>query len=388
MALPLPLSGLIPDGFAYWEVARENSIPRTHHHLEQVDKMQSDSWQQLLALESVDVVTDWHERIHSRTLSMRRALEVTAPAKQAREFFRNAANADNTVRPLLTFYGVASLSRAATLLLKRDNGEAGLTSGHGIETDEWRQTLSGEPHAALRAIGGLKIRTCAGLFHDFVTEVGVRMCLHLSSSAVDGRLQFLAPEIGTEVKLHDLLCRLPDVTRELAHVKDLQPLVAPIQMSGKEDGMTAFRVTGERFKDFEEEYVKLGCVVDSPGAITTRLKVPKEVQPQFVQAYITSSFASIPSIFIAKPFSTDLRLSQISMTYLLSYYLGMLTRYFPTHWVALHQGARGDSFRPAIQAAQRYVERVFPKLVIELLMDVVENPGVWQLDSAKSQASP
>jgi hypothetical protein len=42
---------------------------------------------------------------------------------QAREFFRNSDAAANSVKPLLTFYGVASLVRALTLLLRRDGGE-------------------------------------------------------------------------------------------------------------------------------------------------------------------------------------------------------------------------------------------------------------------------
>ena len=63
--------------------------------------MKSDVWQQLLALESVDLVSNWHSQIHKRTLNLRRAHEITASAKQAREYFRNASNADVTVRPLL-----------------------------------------------------------------------------------------------------------------------------------------------------------------------------------------------------------------------------------------------------------------------------------------------
>ena len=57
--------------------------------------MNSDTWQHLLGLESVDVVCGWHKEIHDRHLNARRATEITSSAKQAREYFRNAANSAN-----------------------------------------------------------------------------------------------------------------------------------------------------------------------------------------------------------------------------------------------------------------------------------------------------
>ncbi len=76
----------------------------------------SDHWQLLFSLESRDIAAKWHLQITGRKLNARRAKEINSSAKQAREFFRNAENSNDSVRPLLTFYGVASLSRAVVLL--------------------------------------------------------------------------------------------------------------------------------------------------------------------------------------------------------------------------------------------------------------------------------
>jgi hypothetical protein len=54
----------------------------------------------------------------------------------------------------------------------------------------------------------------------------------------------------------------------------------------------------------------------------------------------------------------------------------MLTRYFPTHWVALHSGTKGDGLWPTISAAQNYVESVFPELVIELIYESLSESKV------------
>lgn len=146
--------------------------------------MNDEIWQRLLSLESRDVVDAWFARIHHRSLNARRAREINAAAKQAREYFRNSENSNYSVRPLLTFYGVASLSRAVMLLLKSRGGEEGLTASHGLETVSWNNVLSGDISGALEKLPELKIRTRAGLFSDFVHHTSNRLSIHVNSSAV------------------------------------------------------------------------------------------------------------------------------------------------------------------------------------------------------------
>ena len=140
---------------------------------------QYEVWQNLRPLESFDNVKTWFYKIHGRTLSSRRASEIVCAAKQAREYFRNAKQADYSVRSLLTFYGVASLSRSVTLLLNKNNGEEVLTKGHGLEVSKWSDVLSGEISEALRNLGGLEVKTCHGLFEDFLKAVRELMLVFL-----------------------------------------------------------------------------------------------------------------------------------------------------------------------------------------------------------------
>lgn len=341
--------------------------------------MQSDVWQQLLALESVDLVSSWHSRIHSRTLNLKRATEITASARQAREFFRNASNSDDTVRPLLTFYGVASLARSTVLLLKRDNGEESLAPGHGLEACGWKNTISGEHSEALRNLGELRVETRAGLYTDFLSETSNRICLHVNSSAVDGRYQYPDPPFGAGFTLQDLLIRLPDISREMSQA-GIQSQVANVQTVNSSGESIVIDVSRSSFEQFANEYADHECDVVWHSPVTASIKFPNSgndsFQPQFAHSYLSKSFGSIPNLHIVKPFDAETRLSQLAMTYLLGYYLGMLTRYFPTHWIALQQGTRGDALWPAIHAAQKYVELVFPELVIELVLDIVD--GNWQ----------
>jgi hypothetical protein len=171
-------------------------------------------WQQLLSLESRDVTTRWFAQIHSRDLNARHAKEINAAAKQAREYFRNAAEAAYSVRPLLTFYGVACLSRSLAVLLKASGGEEGLTAGHGLETVKWTEVMSGDIADALRSLSSLRIRTRAGLFSDFIVHTENRVSIHVNSEAVDWRLRYPVPRSGQEVSLDELFARIPDLQRD------------------------------------------------------------------------------------------------------------------------------------------------------------------------------
>lgn len=110
----------------------------------------------------------------------------------------------------------------------------------------------------------------------------------------------------------------------------------------------------------------------------TLLKVPnvnltcsseqiKSFVPQFLHKYVQKDFGAIPSLYIIKPFDEDIRFSEISIVFLMSYYLGMLVRYYPTHWISLIQGDNGDRYWPILNRAQNYVLQVFPELCIELI---------------------
>jgi len=339
--------------------------------------MSETTWQHLLELESVDIVCKWHKEIHSRELNARRANEITSAAKQAREYFRNAENAANTVRPLLTFYGIASLARATLLLLKAGPGEESLTRGHGLETSDWTTTLSGDLSTALASIGSLKIRSTAGLFIDFLTQTENRVCIHASSSAVDWRLCYPQPKIGSEFTLESVLSRVPDLWKILPRSK-IEPLFASVnEISYSEHEGFIAKINAAQFEPFQSVYIDLGYEVVKDGALsklTCDSKAFEAALPQFGHTYIHKMFGSIPGLHLAKPIDKETRLSELGLAYALSYFLGMLTRYFPTHWVALHSGTKGDGLWPTISSAQNYLETAFPEMILELIQDVLSTP--------------
>jgi len=51
----------------------------------------------------------------------------------------------------------------------------------------------------------------------------------------------------------------------------------------------------------------------------------------------------------------------------------MLARYYPTHWMALVRGEKGDAAWPAVNTSLSYVEQAYPELVWEFISDRIKN---------------
>ncbi len=335
--------------------------------------MNSEIWQQLLSLESRDIVVKWFDEIHTRELNARRAKEINSAAKQAREYFRNAANSNYSVKPLLTFYGVASLSRSLLLLLKRNGGEEGLTGSHGLETVDWGTAMSGEVVNGLKNLGGLRIRTRNGLFTDFVAQTENRISIHVNSSGVDCHICYDVPESGIELTVSDLFARIPDLQRDFSNNSNLLKYTPVNEMTYTEENGFRAKLRKEQFNLFRGYYESVGySIVDEADYVilTANTETFSKNIPLFVHSYLHKTFGSIPALYITEPFQKDSRYSQLCITYMVSYVLGMLVRYYPTHWISLTQGEKGDEWWPTINRAQQFVEQSFPELVIELIEDI------------------
>lgn len=331
--------------------------------------MNNEVWQQLTSLESRDVIKKWFYQLHNRKLSSRRALEISAAFKQAREYFSNASKSDYSVKPLLTFYGVSSLSRSLTLLLNWNGGEEKITQGHGLESNCWSNTLSGDISNALSNIGDLKITTRNGLFTDFLNATKNSICIHVNSSAVDWRIDYKIPIIGNEIIFKELLSRIPDLENDINHCSS--PRYATIQKITYTEKDGVFISTNNKpslniYSSYEKNLYSVTKEEKSTN-LTASSNTFATYLPLFAHKYIHKTFGSIPTLYLIEPFENGMNYSEICMAFIVSYYLGMLVRYYPTQWISLTNGESGDLIWPLLNRAHNYVEKVFPELAIELI---------------------
>lgn len=337
-------------------------------------------WQRLRGLESRDIVQAWFNRLHGLQLNERRTREIISSAIQSREFFDNAASADFSVRPLLNFYGVSTLAKSLTLLLRRSGGEETLTAGHGVVTKEWSNVFSGGISAGLRKIGNLRISTTSGVFTDLVNATDNVSCIHVRSSGVDWRIPYSMLALNSEFTLDDIFSRLPDLREEyvLANgngifaspIADLQFSPSDgfrIRLSTKvakpgpsqvslDQVIESYRLAGYGIET-QKDHVTLTATVQNESAL-----------PQLLHAH-QNSFFNIPGVHLVRLFPNGQYCNELGVCFLVSYMLGMFCRYFPTHWTALASGEKGDANWPMICQANTWVEKSFPRLVSEFVSD-------------------
>ena len=343
-----------------------------------------ETWQRLLGLESRDVVQLRFHQIHARELNARHAGEINAAARQGREYFRNAAASDYSVRPLLTFYGIACLSRALLLLMKAKGGEECLPHSHGLNAIGWQNVMNGGIETDLTKLGDLKIGMCAGLFSHFLKYTRNATLLHHNSAAVNGRWVYGEPQRGAEISLGDLFSRTPDLWAD--HSSVAAPQYANVsELSYQADRGLEVKLSGAGSSEISSSSAELGYSI-AGDLKNPMLKCGPDLAlkepPLFIHTYVQKMFGSIPTLRVAVPFPGGARFSQLCITYMISFALGMLVRYYPTHWISLINGGKGDLLWPTINRAQQYVEAAYPELVAEYVTFAMDNPA-WVAEGMK-----
>ena len=121
-------------------------------------------WQSLSRFESYDFVARWYKKAHERAPKAAKISQINACFTQGREYFANAATAAMSVKPLLLYYGILSLSRGVILANHPYKKEESLMPSHGLEQVDWQHTLSG----GIKNVLELRIRSTAGTFSELV----------------------------------------------------------------------------------------------------------------------------------------------------------------------------------------------------------------------------
>src|SRR5262249_29587482 len=93
------------------------------------------------------------------------------------------------------------------------------------------------------------------------------------------------------------------------------------------------KVPTQAFKAFEPVYASAGYASKESGQVsilTADADLFSKQTPQFMHAYVNKMFGAIPHLFLVAPMPSRNRYSQLCMTYMVAFELGMLARYFPT----------------------------------------------------------
>lgn len=333
-------------------------------------------WEELSVYESHDFVGKWYKIRHGRTLNAVRTREIASSFTQGREYFASAKGAATSVRPLLFYYGVLSLSRGLILLLDRTKTEATLKPSHGLEVVDWQGTLA----QGLDKVLELKVRATNGTFAELARATG-NMQATAWWIAPDMNIgyysaNFASPNFladGSILTLDDIASRdhrflalysLTTGRRTKVHLSEIVSDPNGVQVS-------VLPMQGGSKLIVENNFGwPTGVIVRDRGA-ARRLPIPNfyvtlpGTEPSILKTKLpVSQYTQNDGMFLLEDLPNGDRMSELLRTFLLSYYLGMLVRYFPSRWIALLRNEKGDVAQPLLIAAVNAVEADFPELVV------------------------
>ena len=353
--------------------------------------MKDPHWKGLTLFESHDYVLRWHEKAHGKTPSAAKVKQINACFNQARQYFSNAATADLSVRPLLLYYGVLSFGRGVILANNPNKNEESLKQRHGLETVDWQHTLSG----GIKNILELQIRATGGTFPELVETcwnlVTMRKFLGPTNTMGSdghnlGEIRFASDK--TCLTLDDLVARLPQLgVYQVVTGRPAKVFIGCRIASHPPGTHFAFPligippelkvlVDGEKVMIGSSNQVSPGLRQSDDAGDTLIFVHDNHADYEKAKALFPVSYYSEGEFMsVILDFPNGDRMTDFFKFYLISYYLGMLARYFPSVWISLLRNERGDFAQPILLAAVEAIETDYPEHVLRQLTGIPKKPA-------------
>jgi len=349
-------------------------------------------WPDLKMLESREICAKALYQRHGRKISALQPLDIATAIAQGRQYFESARGAPHLTRPLLLYYGVLSLARSVIMASDVKGRETGLAEGHGLNASHWKETL----RTTGKTIFELEAEVTRGTFAELAQATKNR---ERGYSLYHG--QYLEPmeNLGTEnlraddrsqmLSLSSLIARLPDLTEAYRSTFGCPARAYP----------TIVYSYGEMQKD----YFILNPSGDLPQreVLQERFGWPPSLHLQEQDHH--HSFGKIPGIefrigentsspaelganypvkndrygfpYLVEPFENGYQLSTLSIMFGISYFAGMLVRYFPSRWAALSSHKDRDKEHSLLMRALDIIEERFPQLILD---ELYSNTSNWE----------
>ena len=341
-------------------------------------------WQSLSRFVSYDYVARWYEKAHSRRPSAAKVKQINACFIQGREYFSNAASSAMSAKPLLLYYGALSLSRGVILANNPNKKEESLKKSHGLEPFDWQGTLKG----GIKDVLELQIRSSDGTFSELVEICYNQKTMHKFQGPTD-RLGSDGHELGvirfasdqSLLSLDDLISRLLQTAGMYEEFTDRpSKMFLGCRIASHPPG-THFAFP---FVGIPSELRKLsdgeGVIIGSSNQIAPGFRQRDDAGDTLIfvhqdhaayqlakRLFPVSHYGSGEFMSVILDFPNGDRMTEFLKLYMVSYFLGMLSRYFPSVWMALLRNEKGDFAQPLLVRAVEAIETDFPENLLHQL---------------------
>lgn len=330
----------------------------------------NDAWDALAGFESRDLISRFFKKRHGLEANAGKIREIASAFTQGREYFTSASTASISVKPLLLYYGVLSLSRALVLFSSPNLRESSLKPSHGLEVRNWQQSL------LERNFANLDIRILNGTFSELLNAVNNTSYFRVNTSAVNWNMPFEQPTEGQTVLFYELASGFPDLQRELMAWSNNEYSFGLMndfkQSKGDEYSCTiSMYIRNMSDKTLESIFpiaVYPHQAISTEGHITHMLlSGDLKKLPRFVYSYDGVLGSQIGNVNLVSYLPNSTHLCDIGQFFMAAYVIGMMSRYFPTTWISLGRTEKGDVVYPFLLKMIKYIEKYFPQVVLDHL---------------------
>jgi YaaC-like Protein len=339
-----------------------------------------DTWEKLYLYESKDLISRLYYEKHNRKLNKDKATEIISQLVQGREYFKSAKQSAEVVKPLLLYYGVLSLSRGLILFLDTNARESSLKGSHGLKALNWNEVLS----KGLEQITNIKISFNKGTFMELLSVTRNIERWNVEKAPFP-QFFFGESRLGTNLEIDftvtfdDILSRIPELYstyNEIFHkysncyeshiaiqnVNTHTDLSLLVSKAGFPDEMF-IKQRFKMLKDLVVTYSNSSYYLDKEH-MKFRLSHTNEQELIEILPHIKNTN---DNCYIVAPIAENYKFSSLISYYILSYFLGMLVRYYPSQWLSLIYRSKGDFTFPILIKAINILEVKFPELILEEL---------------------
>lgn len=323
-----------------------------------------DAWDQLLNFESRDLVEKSFKRRHSIKPNAEKCKEIASCFIQGREFFNNTKEADFSVKPLLLYYGILSITKGLVLFLKANSRECSLKKAHGLQVINWGDHLNSKEFENLR------LQITSGTFNELLNATNNTCFFRAMSSGVNAQTQFPIPTNSQEFGFKDVLRCFVDLEGQFEAFHG-EPLVHATfnSIHYPEEGKAFYSVGGNLDQSKidilfpNEKFQGKTNNISSSGA---SILLSKGVHINLTQKF-RGAMDMIGHCHVVQLFDDEIYLNDISKYFASAYVIGMLCRYYPTTWMSLKRGEKGDRMYPYIINLIKQIESYYPVMVLDFL---------------------
>jgi len=324
----------------------------------------NDTWHFLREFESKDLVKRYIKKKYDFELNSGKAYEIVSAFKQGRSYFESVKVADISVKPLLLYYGIVSLSRGLILILNKNARENTIKPSHGLKITNWSDI------AESGKLEDIIVKSSNGTFRELITATKNKSHFRAGSNGINWHAEYLIHDTDYEFNLKELSYSFPDIKKSAESWLGTEiPSKQLNNLKHKGETKTEIEIQGKGFLDiiFPDYLFKNPVITEASH--TSKIIYDGQFHPHLCQKW-SSSFEVIGDTYVIPPFNGYILINDISKMFAISFIFGTISRYYPTTWNNINSGIKNDSVLPFTTNLMDFLQQKYPQII----MDFIESP--------------